>query len=174
MIIRFGITVRGFVPRRYLSELVENSDFRKYDDGLRMVVDCAPELADALEQWHAMVLLVIHGLAGVLWQPASQLIVHDIVGHKELQSAVRLTTSSRMLGLLLGLQPGLTLVVLRLLGLQGGQGVDLAGLLLPALAGLGQFGARHRIVEFDQGTGQTVTDCTSLTAICPVKLPWPA
>lgn len=50
LIIRFGITVRGFVPRRYLSELVENSDFRKYDDGLRMVVDCAPELADALEQ----------------------------------------------------------------------------------------------------------------------------
>lgn len=48
--IRLGITVRGFVPRRYLSELVENSDFRKYDDGLRMVVDCAPELADALEQ----------------------------------------------------------------------------------------------------------------------------
>lgn len=50
LIIRFGVTVRGFVPRRYLSELVENSDFRKYDDGLRMVVDCAPELADALEQ----------------------------------------------------------------------------------------------------------------------------
>ncbi|UYO41289.1 DUF3095 domain-containing protein [Rhodopseudomonas palustris] len=50
LIIRLSITVRGFVPRRYLSELVENSDFRKYDDGLRMVVDCAPELADALEQ----------------------------------------------------------------------------------------------------------------------------
>lgn len=50
LIMRLGITVRGFVPRAYLTELVENSDFRKYDDGLRMVVDCAPELADALEQ----------------------------------------------------------------------------------------------------------------------------
>jgi Protein of unknown function (DUF3095) len=29
---------------------VENSDFRKYDDGLRMIIDCTPELADALER----------------------------------------------------------------------------------------------------------------------------
>ena len=29
---------------------MENSDFRKYDDGLRMIIDCAPELADALER----------------------------------------------------------------------------------------------------------------------------
>lgn len=49
LIIRLGITVSGFVPRRYLAELADNSDFRKYDDGLRMVVDCAPELAAALE-----------------------------------------------------------------------------------------------------------------------------
>ena len=27
-------------------------------------------LTDTLEIWHAMVLLVIHGFAGVLWQPA--------------------------------------------------------------------------------------------------------
>jgi hypothetical protein len=29
---------------------VENSDFRKYDDGLRMIIDCTPELADAIER----------------------------------------------------------------------------------------------------------------------------
>lgn len=50
VIMRFGISVGGFVPRTYLAQVVENSDFRKYDDGLRMILDCAPELADALEQ----------------------------------------------------------------------------------------------------------------------------
>jgi hypothetical protein len=29
-------------------QVVENSDFRKYDDGLRMVLDCTPDLAQAL------------------------------------------------------------------------------------------------------------------------------
>jgi hypothetical protein len=29
---------------------VENSDFRKYDDGLRMILDCTPELERALTQ----------------------------------------------------------------------------------------------------------------------------
>ena len=33
-----------------------------------------------LQMWHAMVLLVIHGCAGVLWQPPSQLLLYDIVG----------------------------------------------------------------------------------------------
>src|ERR1700709_726172 len=46
-------------------------------------------VTDSLEMWHAMVLLVIHGFAGVLWGPASQLFIHDIVGPQQLQSAVR-------------------------------------------------------------------------------------
>jgi hypothetical protein len=50
VIMRFGITVGNFVPKRYLQQVVENSDFRKYDDGLRMILDCTPELADALTQ----------------------------------------------------------------------------------------------------------------------------
>ncbi len=57
---------------------------------------------DALEMWHAMVLLVIHGLAGVMWGPASQLLIHDIVGPAHLQSAVRLNATSRWLGVLMG------------------------------------------------------------------------
>jgi hypothetical protein len=48
LVMRFGITVGDFVPKRYLQQVVENSDFRKYDDGLRMILDCTPELADAL------------------------------------------------------------------------------------------------------------------------------
>lgn len=43
-LVRFGISCAGFVPKVYLQQLVENSDFRKYDDGLRMVLDCTPEL----------------------------------------------------------------------------------------------------------------------------------
>ena len=35
---------------------------------------------DTIQIWHACVLLVIHGMAGVLWSPGSQLLIHDIVG----------------------------------------------------------------------------------------------
>ena len=50
VIIRFGISIGGFVPKTYVQQLVENSDFRKYDDGLRMIIDCTPELERALAQ----------------------------------------------------------------------------------------------------------------------------
>jgi MFS family permease len=57
---------------------------------------------DTIEVWHACVLLVIHGMAGVLWGPGSQLLIHDIVGREQLQSAIRLNSTSRQLGLLFG------------------------------------------------------------------------
>ena len=50
LIFRFGINVGGFVPKIYVQQLVENSDFRKYDDGLRMVLDCAPDLERTLRE----------------------------------------------------------------------------------------------------------------------------
>ena len=50
VLLRFGISAGGFVPEIYMQQVIENSDFRKYDDGLRMVLDCKPELANALEQ----------------------------------------------------------------------------------------------------------------------------
>jgi len=50
VIMRFGISVGGFVPKTYVQQVVENSDFRKYDDGLRMILDCTPELESALAQ----------------------------------------------------------------------------------------------------------------------------
>jgi MFS family permease len=55
-----------------------------------------------IEVWHACVLLVIHGVAGVFWTPAEQLIIHDIVGPEDLPSAVRLNATSRQLGILFG------------------------------------------------------------------------
>jgi hypothetical protein len=50
LIMRFGISVGGFVPKTYVEQVVANSDFRKYDDGLRMILDCTPELERAIEQ----------------------------------------------------------------------------------------------------------------------------
>jgi hypothetical protein len=48
LIMRFGISVGGFVPKTYTQQVVENSDFRKYDDGLRMILDCTVELERTL------------------------------------------------------------------------------------------------------------------------------
>jgi MFS family permease len=59
-------------------------------------------LTGSLEMWHAAALLVVHGFAGVLWAPAAQLLIHDIVGEKQLHSAIRLIATGRYLGLLLG------------------------------------------------------------------------
>jgi MFS family permease len=57
---------------------------------------------ETIQVWHASVLLVVHGIAGVLWTPAEQLIIHDIVGEERIQSAVRLNATSRWLGILFG------------------------------------------------------------------------
>lgn len=48
LILRFGIKVGGFAPKTYVEQVVANSDFRKYDDALRMVLDCTPELEQEL------------------------------------------------------------------------------------------------------------------------------
>ena len=50
LILRFRLRVGKFVPAVYLKQVVENSDFRKYDDALRMVIDCTPDLADEIER----------------------------------------------------------------------------------------------------------------------------
>ena len=55
-----------------------------------------------LQEWHARVLLIIHGFAGVLWGPASQLLLHSIVEPAVLPSAVRLGATARYLGMLTG------------------------------------------------------------------------
>jgi MFS family permease len=59
-------------------------------------------VTDTLQIWHAMVLLVLHGLAGVLWSPPTQTLIHDIVGPGQLGSAVRLNATGRYLGMLMG------------------------------------------------------------------------
>ena len=49
LLFRTGLPLGSFDPKRYRRELVENTDFRKFEDGLRMTLDCTPELADRLE-----------------------------------------------------------------------------------------------------------------------------
>ena len=44
-----GIPIGGFHEARFRRELVENTDFRKFDDGLRTTLDCPSELADVID-----------------------------------------------------------------------------------------------------------------------------
>ncbi len=55
-----------------------------------------------LQMWHAVAILVVHGIASLFWGPASQVLIHDIVDVEHLPSAVRLNATSRYLGLLCG------------------------------------------------------------------------
>lgn len=71
-------------------------------------------VTDSLQMWHAMVLLTLHGCAGVLWGTSSQMLLYDIVGPSHLPSAVRLNATVRYLGMLVG--PGVGSLIMRTLG----------------------------------------------------------
>jgi len=59
-------------------------------------------ITNTLEAWHAVILLIVHGMAGALWSPAAQLYLYDIVGREELPSGVRLEATARQIGILFG------------------------------------------------------------------------
>jgi hypothetical protein len=44
-----GMPLGGFDPRQYRQWVARNSDFRKFDDGLRMTLDCSAETAGRIE-----------------------------------------------------------------------------------------------------------------------------
>jgi MFS family permease len=67
-----------------------------------------------LKMWHAMVLLVMHGCAGVFWLTSSQVLLYDVVGQSGITSAVRLNATARYLGMLAG--PGVGSLIMRTLG----------------------------------------------------------
>jgi MFS family permease len=71
-------------------------------------------VTDAIQMWHAMVLLVLHGCAGVLWMTSSQIMLYDVVGPERLPHAVRLAASFRYLGTLAG--PGVGALIMQTLG----------------------------------------------------------
>jgi MFS family permease len=92
----------------YAGALADRSDCRKLIQAgqiLFMVASLAWGLlflTGLLRMWHAVVILLIHGAAGVTVAPASQLIIHDMVGRAELPSAIRLNATARYLAILLG------------------------------------------------------------------------
>jgi len=71
-------------------------------------------LTGTLQVWHCLVLLSLHGLAGAIWAPAEQLMLHDLAGREQLPSAVRLNATGRSMGFLAG--PALGSVMLLVLG----------------------------------------------------------
>jgi Protein of unknown function (DUF3095) len=46
---KFKLKAGGFDAALYAADVAANADFRKFDDGLRMTLDCTPAFADALE-----------------------------------------------------------------------------------------------------------------------------
>jgi MFS family permease len=92
----------------YMGALADRYDCRKLiqaSQALFMLASVAWGvlfLTHTLRLWHAVVILLIHGAAGVAGAPATQLIIHDMVGVEQLQSGIRLNASSRNLAILLG------------------------------------------------------------------------
>jgi hypothetical protein len=64
-ILKFNISLGGFIPNRYKSEVPIQSDYIKFDDNLRMVIDCSEQevaaLIDLLEKGKAEG-FIIYGL----------------------------------------------------------------------------------------------------------------
>jgi MFS family permease len=69
-------------------------------------------LTGSLQPWHAMVLLTLHGFAGVLWTAPAQLLIYDIVPLEQLPSAIRLGATARYVGTLLGPAVGSALMLM--------------------------------------------------------------
>ncbi len=67
---------------------------------------------DSVVLWKAVILLIVHGFAGVIWIPASQVLINRIVGPELLPSAVRMTATGRYLGFVVGPAVGSGLMLL--------------------------------------------------------------
>jgi hypothetical protein len=71
VVMKLGIRVGDFDPARYRREVVENSDFRKFDDNLRMTLDCTPAFADRIERRLALARASNVARFGLHRQPAA-------------------------------------------------------------------------------------------------------
>jgi len=71
-------------------------------------------MTDSAAVWKAMVLLAMHGMAGVIWMPAAQVLIHRIVTLEQLSSAVRLNATGRYLAF--GIGPGVGAGLMLLFG----------------------------------------------------------
>jgi len=71
VVMKFGIRLGDFDPARYRREVVENSDYRKFDDNLRMTLDCTPAFADRIERRLALARASNIARFGLHRQPAA-------------------------------------------------------------------------------------------------------
>jgi MFS family permease len=103
-------------------------------------------VTDTLQIWHCMLLLVMHGCAGVFWMTSSQVLLYDIVGRDSIASAVRLGATARYMGMLVG--PGVGSIIMRTLGPTRGMFVNCA-LYLPIIIWLisAPYGVKYRVTE---------------------------
>ncbi len=134
-------------------------------------------VTDTLKMWHAMVLLVLHGCAGVFWVTSSQMLLYDIVGPASLTSAVRLNATARYLGVLVG--PGVGSLIMRGIGPKYGIFLN-AAFYLPIIVWLiGAPYGRHfrgaaegakRAVRGIADIVQTVRDVRGVPALVPMIL----
>jgi len=74
--------------------------------------------SDSVALWKAQLLLIVHGLAGVIWLPASQVLINRLVAPDQLASAVRLSATGRYLGFVAG--PAVGAGLLMVFGPTGG------------------------------------------------------
>ncbi len=92
----------------YFGALADRHDCRKLIQGsqaLFMAVSLSWGILFAtgtLTVWDACILLILHGMAGAVWTPPEQLLLEDFVGTADLPSAIRLNSTARSLGVLLG------------------------------------------------------------------------
>jgi len=158
----------------YFGALADKYDCRRLiqaSQGLFMLVSISWGVlffSGQLQMWHAMVLLSLHGMAGAMWSPPEQLMLHDIVGRDELTSAVRLNATGKMLGILMG--PAVGGIILLLAGPAVGIMIN-ALIYLPLSLSLlrikstgHQHGAEARKLSF-AGAWRTVIESGSNRAI---------
>ncbi|MGH3204435.1 MAG: MFS transporter [Streptosporangiaceae bacterium] len=101
----------------YFGALADRHDCRRLIQGsqaLFMAVSLTWGILFAtgtLTVWDACVLLILHGMAGAMWAPPEQLLLEDFVGTADLPSAIRLNSTARSLGVLLGPVAGSALLL---------------------------------------------------------------
>ena len=59
----FKLKAGGFDMAQYQADLIDNADFRKFEDGLKVTLDCPPAFADALEAQLASTPFIEWGVA---------------------------------------------------------------------------------------------------------------
>src|SRR6201995_1839348 len=101
----------------YFGSLADRYDCRRLIQGAQVLFMFVSAmwgvffLTNSLTVWEACVLLILHGLAGSLWGPGEQLMLHDFVGDADLPSAVRAKATFRRLGALSGRVVGWALLL---------------------------------------------------------------